>query len=249
MKFLETDFSKDLITKSARLTSIFMKHFLANVGSVKVDDYRKKGSKDDLIIKETFFNVSNLKTEFEKISKIPLLIENISLTDKLKENKVSEIFLIQYHYENFITRLVSLADIVAKVVNSVCDLRIETKYCNCYPVMNRPEIAKTDTSTKLKELYDYLDNFRNNRHIIIHKGGFESDEIKSIDSNIFDESIIPLEDILKDWFEGNKNQEIKNLQNKMNEHIDKTDLLLAEIFETMKDRMTALNWTDGNVYE
>ena len=249
MKFLETEFSKDLITKSARLTAIFMKHFLANVGTVNVDDYRKKGSEDDLIIKETFFNVSNLKTEFEKISKIPLLIENITINDKLKENEVSEIFLIQYHYENFITRLVSLADIVAKVVNSVCKLGIETKYCNCYPVMNRPEISGTDTAKKLKELYDYLDIFRNNRHIIIHKGGFESDEIKSIDSKIWDESIIPLEEILKDWFEGNKNQEIENLQNKMNKHIEEVDKLLSEIFETMKDKMVALNWTNANVYE
>lgn len=249
MKFLETEFSKDLITKSARLTAIFMKYFLANVGSVEVDDYRKKGSKDDLIIKETFFNVSNLKTEFEKISKIPILIENITLVYKLKENEVTEIFLIQYHYENFITRLVSLADIVAKVVNSVYELGIETKYCNCYPVMNRPEIVGTKTSTKLKELYEYLDDFRNNRHIIIHKGGFESEEIKSIDSNIFDESIIPLEDILKDWFEGNKNQEIKNLQLKMSEQIDKTDNLLAEIFESMKDKMISLTWSNENVYE
>jgi len=249
MKFLETEFSKNLITKYARLTAIFMKHFLANVGDVKINDYRKKGSKDDLIIKETFINVSNLKTEFDKISKIPLLIENIMLNDKLKEKEVTEIFLIQYNYENFITRLVSLADIVAKVVNSVCELGIETKYCNCYPVMNRPEIAGTDTSTKLKELYDYLDIFRNNRHIIIHKGGFESDEVKSIDSNIFDESIIPLEDILKEWFKGNKDEEIKNLQNKMNEHIEKVDIILAEIFETMKDKIIALNWTDGNVYQ
>lgn len=249
MKFLETEFSKDLIAKSARLKAIFMKHFLANVGSVKVDDYREKGSREDLIIKETFFNVSNLRKEFEKISKIPFLIENITLHDKLKENEVTEIFLIQYHYENFITRFVSLADIVAKVVNSVYELGIETKYCNCYPVMNRPEIAGTNTSTKLKELYDYLDNFRNNRHIIIHKGGFESKEIKSIDSNIFDESIIPLEDILKDWFEGNKNQEINNLQVRMSEQIDKTDLLLAKIFESMKDKMISLNWTNENVYE
>jgi hypothetical protein len=249
MKFLETEFSKDLITKSARLTAIFMKHFLANVGSVEVDDYRKKGSREDLIIKETFFNVSNLRIEFEKISKIPFLIDNITLTDNLKENELTEIFLIQYHYENFITRLVSLADIVAKVVNSVYELGIETKYCNCYPVMNRTEIAGTNTSARLKELYDYLDDFRNNRHIIIHKGGFESEEIKSIDSNIFDETIIPLEGILKNWFEGNKKQEIKNLQAKMSKQINKIDILLAEIFESMKDEMIRLNFTNNNVYE
>ncbi len=249
MNFLDTEFSRDLIIKSARLMGIFMKHFLANVGNVNVDDYREKGSEDDLIIKETFFNVLNLQTEFEKISKIPLLIENISINENLKKNEVTEIFLIQYHYENFITRFVSLADIVAKIVNSIYKLGIATKYCNCYPVMNRPEISDTNTSVKLKELYDYLDIFRNNRHIIIHKGGFESEEIKSIDSNIFDESIISLDGMLKDWFIGNKEQEVKNLQNKMNKHIEELDKLVSEIFETMKDKMFELNCTNANVYE
>jgi len=227
---------------------IFMEHFLANTKSAKIEDYKEKGSKDDLIIKETFFYVSNLKTEFSKISKIPILIENIIINDNYKEDEIDEIFLIQYHYENFITRLVSLADILAKVVNSVCELGIATKYCNCYPVMNRPEISETDTSVKLKELYDYLDVFRNNRHIIIHKGGFKSEELKSIDSNIFDESIMPLEDILKDWFEGNKKQEIKNLQTKMRLHIEEIDSLISEIFDTMTDKMIGLEWTNENVY-
>ncbi len=233
------DNSKFAANLSETITPILVEHlqkFSSRTNRPKCI-FSEYGSDQELRIKEIFKKFNTLKDSLKTISIIPYFLQTSLIEQICKENHLEEIEYYQYHYENFLIRLVGIPDICAKIGNLVYQTGIEEKKCNWYKFMNHPEIKREDCSSKLEDLSNLLSSLRSDRHIIVHSGGFQSEQIKSIESNIIDDELIPIDKILLDWFKNDKKEEIERLTNFMKGHLNQTLKHVFEFLDSMETKI------------
>ena len=214
-------------SKFTKLLTSVVKDIYAEHLRIFIDDEKKPdaefneyGNDRELLLKRIFIRFTNLSNHFEKLIHILKYIDEEFVTEFCENKELDEIDYYQYHFENFLVRLVSLLDLCAKIGNVLYKLEIPNQKCNWYKFVNHSEIVGKKCCTDLWSFANYLDTLKSDRHIIMHSGGFESEEISSIQSKIFNSDLIPIEDVLQDWFDTQKTEEISRLVDFMNNKIE-----------------------------
>lgn len=214
--------SKFLSILLSKVKDVYAKHLGIYIDQKEKPEiaFEEYGEKNEISLKRIFKRYNNISDSLEKLLLIEKFIKSNFVIDFCKNNELNEIDYYQYNFENFLVRLVGLLDLCAKIGNEVYELDIEERKCNWYRFTNHQNIIGKKCCTVLLSFSHYLQSIKDYRHIILHAGGFESDQIKSIESKIFNERLIPLEKPIKDWFESQKNEEIKRLVDFINNKIE-----------------------------
>ena len=74
----------------------------------------------------------------------------------------------KFHYDNFIIRLVTSIDVCGKIGNIVYQLGIADRYANWYSFTVHPKMKDSVPAAQLIEFTEYLDEFKQQRHIKVH---------------------------------------------------------------------------------
>lgn len=153
---------------------------------------------------------------------------------------IKEEAYFKYQYDNFIMRITSSIDICGKVGNRVFNLKIEDKYCNWATFANYPSMKGSESSKKLLEFADYLENYRLLRHSKLHKGKTPANRFNKvifwdslnlgtskIDPVLHEYTKMQLEDELKEI-----NRVIDDVKRMTFDFVDSMTFKMQEVYET-----------------
>jgi hypothetical protein len=200
------------------------------------------GSEKEKHIKRIFNKYITIQEHMEKLEKTPIFFQTPELIPIFKKKGIEEMEFYQYVFENFIIRITSALDLCGKLGDEVFQLNIQEKYCNWYAFANHKTMMGSASSKILNDFADYLDKTKDHRHLIIHKGGFESEEIKSIDSTIYGlDEVVPLTEPLKEWYDKRKEDEMKKQIDNINDKIAKSIDFISDFVSTLDKNLRNIN--------
>jgi hypothetical protein len=163
-----------------------------NVSMEKIIDDIEKETKANFVDNPQKRTISDLhdslKYRMGKAKTIPILYE-LAINEnyeELQKKEISKEFVLTYHYENYLVNLISIGDIIALLTKYTYKIEGDDDYCTLKKVLNRDNkkfyrtLCDKKIYAELDKLDKYLDEPREERNSIIHKGKSNSDEIKQL---------------------------------------------------------------------
>ena len=224
------------VAMATALKSIYAEHLRLYINQetrpdFDIDEY---GNEREVLLKRVFKRFNNLSEHLEKLIIISKYIDSNFVQEFCTNKEIKEVDYYQYHFENFLVRLFSILDLCAKLGNELYKLGLSEKECNWYKFTHHSEITGKACCTALLSYANYLDKLKQDRHQIIHSGGYKSQEIESIETRIFNSDLIPIADVLQDWFNVQKEEELNRLSDYINNKIENTLNYVFTFLDSMK---------------
>lgn len=195
------------------------------------------GSAYEQKIKKIFNKYAILNSHLDKLDRIRLIFKTKEFIAVYKKIGLNSVDFYQYTYESYIVSLITTLDLCAKLGKEVYNLKIRERDCNWYKFAFYPKLLNSNSSKYINDFAKYLNTQRTNRHIIIHKGDFKSEEIESLDSTIFDTNLLQLSDVTANWFKSRHRQELNKMNRKMNNQLKKAIEYIGKFLESMDEQM------------
>ena len=183
----ETDTYKQLLNVNANITLKYM-YFASNDETetskeTDLEIVEKYGSKDDIRLYKLGLLVTEiLVNKLDKIKKIILLYQFTHITHELEENEIKKEFILAYHYENFLINIVSIGDIIAKIINYTYNIEIEEFKCSLHNILNKIEnngnSYNTVITSTLNSFSKSLKPYKDTRDAIVHAKQLSIKEIE-----------------------------------------------------------------------
>ncbi len=144
-------------------------------------DFTELGSTKEKLIKSITDAFGGINNYFDDLYKtLNYLKIDKRKIQHLYSNTISSEDYYKYHYDNFIIRIMTSFDICGKLGNIVYQLGIQEKYANGSSFINHPDIKDLEPAEKGVKLFNFLDEFRQQRHHKIHKGENSSNRFDKI---------------------------------------------------------------------
>jgi|WetSurMetagenome_2_1015567.scaffolds.fasta_scaffold21540_2 hypothetical protein len=231
-KISESKFVKTLLIK---IKDIYARQLILYINTETRPDipFNEYGNEKEKLLKKIFKRYTNLIGHCEKLVNITKYLDNKTIKEFCDSNEINEVDYYQYHFENFIIRLVSILDLCSKIGNELYELGISERDCNWYKFSHHSEIIGKKCCTIILSYSDYLSSLRLDRNLIVHTGGYESDKITTIESKIFDENLLSDQNIIKEWFDNQKNEEISRMVDFINNNIENALKYLFDFLDSM----------------
>ena len=232
-KITESNFAKQLIGVTADITSSHVKLSLQN----RSLNYDELGTDNEKLIKKTFNYYYNLTVS---VKDLEMVIAFLEIEDRNKIRKVypkieKQKDYYNYHVENFIIRIISIADIIGKIGHVVFQTGIEDKRCNGYTFKDKIKNTVALLSSKIEALLEHTKSIKEKRHKMLHEGDKDftyfysvvvfEDFTRDMDS---DEAILR-----KGLTEEALKREIKTIKKEINNSVD----MIVEILELMSGKL------------
>lgn len=227
-----TNFLKILLTEYQG----FMKRYAdKNLSETAVSFKENFGSSLDIYIKKVARRYWLLREYIQMLEKIRNMFA-VEYQNGTGGEDFEEVEWWHYNYENFLIRLSAILDQIGKLIKEVYEFNIRERNCNWNSAMNAVKNQNQDCADKIEEFQRYLEDFRIARHTIVHKGGYESEDIKAIDNYFFTEFEIQFfgEEFFNLMRE-KKNEEKEKVRIKLGIIIDESLNYIKEIFEIIED--------------
>lgn len=120
------------------------------------------------------FNVGyysrSLISTLERIEQVPIFLRRFPNSKFFIDNSVTLHKWVNYHYTNFLVMSVSLYDIALLLTNEIFMLGIEARFCNEKSVVKHKLVKETSVKTCLDNLGHAVDEYRDPRHLFVHRG-------------------------------------------------------------------------------
>ncbi len=121
----------------------------------------------------------------ERIEQVPIFLRRFPNSKFFTENNITLHKWVNYHYTNFLIMSVSLYDIALLLTNEIFMLGIEARFCNEKSVAKHKSVKGTSVKTSLDNLAQAVDEYRDPRHLFVHRGRTPSmgfmDELETCD--------------------------------------------------------------------
>lgn len=131
-----------------------------------------------------FHYASNLIDAISRMEEVPIYLRRFPTSKYFNENGITLHKWINYHYSSYLVVVVSLYDIALLLTNAVFALGINPRFCNKKKVAKNEFVRKTEVKMCLDKLSEAIDDYRETRHLYVHRGSVPKleflDQLESI---------------------------------------------------------------------
>lgn len=193
------------------------------------------GTSSEKYAKKILFQFGDLLDSLDSLDLIPIFFSINKVSSSYLKKGVSEIEYYKYHLENHYIKISSIIDFSSNFINKVYRLGIPLKRCNVYTILENLNTKGTESAVLLKKFERHFEKQKKIRNIIIHEGKYESEEIKSIDSNIMSKIFLGKEKILIDYFNNQKQVAISKVIEKITQDNNDVSKFVSDIVESLTE--------------
>lgn len=185
--------------------------------------YHVIGTEREKCIKKAVECFANLQTIIEDLETVILFLK----TDKndiykLYPSLTTEDFY-NYHLENYIIRINSIPDALAKLGNAICNLKIRKKDCTAFFLLRHKFIKKNNAIKKaMVQLIDKISKIKKMRNAKVHEGSTDIDYFKSVTCLDYINQLGMADPLIEEYAQKKKNEVIDSMQNEINDIIKLT---------------------------
>jgi hypothetical protein len=203
------------------------------------DSFENYGAEKEKYLKSIMSSVASLQSYFEDLQRAVTFL-------KVDKSKISHIYkdeletddYYKYHYDNFIIRIVTSIDVCGKIGNLLYDLKIPEKYSNWHSFTVHPTIKNTLPAQKLNEFSEFLEDFKSQRHKIVHQGQNPNNRFDKI---IFWDTINKVigkpKNIHDKILDEHTAEQIQEAMEEIESVISETARFIFEFLDTTQDRL------------
>ena len=196
-------------------------------------------NQSDLTDKEKYIyevtqQIIQLDDIFNQLELSITFLSNFRSTDKLKIKDITRADHIKYHIENYIIRIVGTYDRSLILTNEVFRLGNIPRNCTQNIILQNTKIKDTATFTILKEIEKFVQNFREERNLIIHRGIYSTKQLRSLEllyksPLILDKDVVPksLPKFLADKY-------VKNIKENTSKFNKKLFYLFSKLYKELE---------------
>ncbi len=114
--------------------------------------------------------LATLLSHCEQLEHSVLFMSNYRQTQALTNAGISRTKYLRYSVENYIIRTQTLYDIVLKLIDAVFHLTNADSQCRDFTIVENLKVKQSNIPALLKPLRKKIKEFKDDRHIIIHRG-------------------------------------------------------------------------------
>lgn len=238
------------ISKSGFIISLFNKSkpiylsYIKSKSKGKENQWTQSAPKSSIILKNMLELSFKLSVVFEDIEKTMKFIE---VEDK---GKIKELFpwlseqkdYFKYHHENLSIRLISIQDLVGKILNELFQTKIKDYRCNLKTFRDKIEHSNPSLFSKCENLLNFMEDNKDERNKKIHEGDVE---LKSLDELLIFEDL----NQVMGWETSESEQIItekmfQDIFNKAEKYINDIIELILQIFTEIEPELEALQTSE-----
>jgi len=200
--------------------------YAAHMQIMKDNDYDlnfdELGTPKEKLIKGMINAIGSISNYFDDLYKtLDFLRVDKRKIQHLYPDTISSEIYYKYHYDNFVIRIMTSFDLCGKLGNVVYQLNIQERYANGYAFITHSDIRELEPAQKGAELSDFLENFKQQRHLKVHKG--ENPENR-FDKIVYWDTINkivspgePTSEVLEDYTQEEINAAVDEVEQQINE--------------------------------
>ena len=121
--------------------------------------------------------LATLLAHCEQLAHSILFLTNYRETTATRHAGVTRAKHIRYEIESYIVRTQTLYDLVLKLVDAVFHLTNADTQCRHPTIVQNLRVKRTNVPKLLSKLQKKLTDFRDARHKIIHRGGYQEEDL------------------------------------------------------------------------
>ncbi|MDD2371626.1 MAG: Cthe_2314 family HEPN domain-containing protein [Firmicutes bacterium] len=170
-RLLETTFYKEVFNDFPNLLDDTSEFVMKIRLSVSCSHYRK-------YVESVTLSLIELEYLFNQLEQAVVMLTEVCITKKLKENDITKLDGFKYNLENYLIRLIAIDDRILYLIDKVYLLGNPDKNCKEYIIMKN-EVFNDDKIIRVKynKLKDLLVKYRKVRNSIIHQKSYVDDEL------------------------------------------------------------------------
>ena len=185
-KFLESEFSKQLMIESIRIVNKWSSIHADNMANdtkfiQKNLTFESVGTNDERNYYQKTEKFLAIQSTLDDLNKVFIFLE-------IERDKIIEIYpkinsqegYFKYHIENYIIRIYTIIDLVGKLGNLLYETNILDDDCNCYKFKEKVKKENVEIGGILEDILKYVDEIKKRRHTKIHTGEVEIEELIGI---------------------------------------------------------------------
>jgi hypothetical protein len=148
-------------------------------------DYRQRQGRDAEYVPNEYefylMRVGNrlaaVLSHCEQLSHAILFMSNYRQTAAMGRTGITRMKHLRYNIESYIIRTQTLYDLVLKLIDAVFHLLNSDSQCRHATIVQNLKVKQTEIPNVLKPLRKKLSEFEQARHIVIHRGTYQDDEL------------------------------------------------------------------------
>ena len=242
ISFLKVNIIQMPLSDSINRSKFFVEVFSINqkftfaqmLDAIKIgESHFNIGTPSEKYAKKILFQFTDLSNSLNNLELIPTFFSINKVPSFYLKNGISEIDYYKYHLENHYIKISSTIDFSSNFINEVYRLGIPIRKCNVYTILENLNTKDTESAICLRKFERHFEKQKRIRNIIIHEGKHESEEIKSIDSNIMSTVFLGKEKLLTDYFNSQKQLAVSKVIDRIRQ--DNTDVsnFIKDIIESL----------------
>lgn len=115
------------------------------------------------------FSLAHLLNRLNQLIHIPAYLREYKRTPDFRRYKITRLDVISYHYENYIIKVRSVADLSLQLIASVFHLGLPRHRVKSDVVLSNAHVISSTASDKLKSLMRALESYGPQRNEIVHQ--------------------------------------------------------------------------------
>ena len=144
-------------------------------------EYLRDPDEYEFYVMEVGHTLAHLLNLCEQLIHSALFLTSFSQTKRMKNAGITRASQLQYNVENYIIRSQSLHDRVLKLVNAVFHLGLRPQDCRHRTITKNTHVRITDIPSNLKKIRKLVDQYRQDRNIVIHHESYQEDDLRKLE--------------------------------------------------------------------
>jgi hypothetical protein len=144
-------------------------------------EFTRPFRKHEEYMRTVLLAAGELETVCEQLDQTVCFLSNFRSTQKLKEHGITRLDHVVFHLENHLIRMVASFDRALILDNEVFMLGNDPRNCTRQVILRNLHIAGTPVAEVLTDMNRYVEPYRGQRNVIIHREQFKHEDMRQLE--------------------------------------------------------------------